>query len=355
MNNQEILRKIVNYIENVMKEKSLTSRDLADICVKKTGKMSPRTIDNMFKTPSSTTLSTLLKVCDGLDLNLNAVFHSIEIAKTSAENGQHRFIFDIEHPAYNGYTGNYHVFFLPTSAYPEDHSGQTLVHGTLRLGDFNSMHECSAILDIDSGDFTNEGTPFSKHYEGTLVYSSNSQMFCRLVCSKYGDMWFMVFNHGNLNNKELACVIGCAATASSGRYRHPAIHRFCLCNMQQYPEIDSDTRTLIEGLLRIQEKHIWIKKKTLNELLLHNNFDPYFRRNLENYLNIATEYYALPKNTLKEDIPLSTSVKELAKLCNESNLEKTFHILNEDDRELSCILKGCLATPTTPATPSEAE
>lgn len=28
MNNQEILRKIVNYIENVMKEKSLTSRDL---------------------------------------------------------------------------------------------------------------------------------------------------------------------------------------------------------------------------------------------------------------------------------------------------------------------------------------
>ncbi len=81
MNNQEILRKIVNYIENVMKEKSLTSRDLADICVKKTGKMSPRTIDNMFKTPSSTTLSTLLKVCEGLDLNLNAVFHSIEIAK----------------------------------------------------------------------------------------------------------------------------------------------------------------------------------------------------------------------------------------------------------------------------------
>ena len=109
MNNQEILRKIVNYIENVMKEKSLTSRDLADICAKKTGKMSPRTIDNMFRTPSSTTLSTLLKVCDGLDLNLNAVYHSIEIAKTSAENGQQRFIFDIDHPAYNGYTGNYQI------------------------------------------------------------------------------------------------------------------------------------------------------------------------------------------------------------------------------------------------------
>lgn len=147
MNNQEILQKIVAYIEAIMVDKSMTSRDLAEICAKRSGKMSPRTIDKMFKTPSSTTLSTLLKVCDGLDLNLNAVFHSIEIAKTSAENGQQRLVYEIDNPAYNGYTGNYHVFYLPTSAYPEDHADQTLVHGVLKLGDFNSMHECSAILD----------------------------------------------------------------------------------------------------------------------------------------------------------------------------------------------------------------
>ena len=69
MNNQEILQKIVAYIEAIMVDKSMTSRDLAEICAKRSGKMSPRTIDKMFKTPSSTTLSTLLKVCDGLDLN----------------------------------------------------------------------------------------------------------------------------------------------------------------------------------------------------------------------------------------------------------------------------------------------
>lgn len=217
------------------------------------------------------------------------------------------------------------------------------------------MHECSAILDIDSGDLTTEGSPFSKHYEGTLIYSSNSQMFCRLVCSKYGDMWFMVFNHGNLNNKELACVVGCAATASSGRIRHPAIHRFCLCNMQQYPVIDPDTQSLIEGLLRIQEKHIIIKKETVDTLLKQGSFDPAFRTNLENYLNIAQVYYALPKGTLKEDIPLATSIKELAKLSNVSSLEKTYHILHEDDRELSCILKNCLTAPTVPKETSESE
>ena len=96
--------------------------------------------------------------------------------------------------------------------------------------------------------------------------------------------------------------------------------------MQQYPVIDPDTQSLIEGLLRIQEKHIIIKKETVDTLLKQGSFDPAFRTNLENYLNIAQVYYALPKGTLKEDIPLATSIKELAKLSNISSLEKTYHI-----------------------------
>ena len=41
MNNQEILRQIVDYIKSVMDERSLSSRDLAKICAEKAGKMSP--------------------------------------------------------------------------------------------------------------------------------------------------------------------------------------------------------------------------------------------------------------------------------------------------------------------------
>ena len=59
MNNQEILRQIVDYIKSVMDERSLSSRDLAKICAEKAGKMSPRTIDYMFKAPSSTTFGKL--------------------------------------------------------------------------------------------------------------------------------------------------------------------------------------------------------------------------------------------------------------------------------------------------------
>ena len=177
------------------------------------------TIDKMFKTPSSTTLSTLLKVCDGLDLNLKCGISFHRNCKNIMQRmGSNVLSMKLTIPLTTVIQETTMCFICQHRLTQKTMLTQTLVHGVLKLGDFNSMHECSAILDIDSGDLTTEGSPFSKHYEGTLIYSSNSQMFCRLVCSKYGDMWFMVFNHGNLNNKELACVVGCAATASSGRY-----------------------------------------------------------------------------------------------------------------------------------------
>lgn len=340
MNNQEILRQIVDYIKSVMDERSLSSRDLAKICAEKAGKMSPRTIDYMFKAPSSTTISTLLKICDGLDLNLTAILHSIEIAKTASEKNQQKLIYDISNPAYYGYTGKYHVFFLSTAANPEECQDKPLTHGILQLGDIYGTNECSAILDLDSGDLTPEGEPFSKHYEGTLVYSSTKMIFCQLACNRCGDMWSLVFDHGDLNNKDLACIVGCAATSSSGRFRYPAIHRFCLCNVEQYPTIDSATQELIQGILRLQNNRIIIKKAHIDEFLNRTDIDPAFKVNLQNHLNIAKDYYSIDKSALTTDLDFSVYTESIAKLCNVSELERTYHIRHNDDRMLSSILKN---------------
>lgn len=323
-----------------MDERSLSSRDLAKICAEKAGKMSPRTIDYMFKAPSSTTISTLLKICDGLDLNLTAILHSIEIAKTASEKNQQKLIYDISNPAYYGYTGKYHVFFLSTAANSEEYQDKPLTHGILQLGDIYGTNECSAILDLDSGDLTPEGEPFSKHYEGTLVYSSTKMIFCQLACNRYGDMWSLVFDHGDLNNKDLACIVSCAATSSSGRIRYPAIHRFCLCNVEQYPTIDSATQELIQGILRLQNNRIIIKKAQIDEFFNRTDIDPAFKVNLQNHLNIAKDYYSIDKSALTTDLDFSVYAECIAKLCNVSELERTYHIRHNDDRMLSSILKN---------------
>lgn len=334
MTNSEIIMNVVQYIESIISKKGISHRGLSNLCHSKGEPVSQNTISRMFKTPSSTTISTLLKVCDALDLNLSAIFRSIEAAKTSDSTNDSRLVYNINEHPYTGYTGKYHVFFLNT-----DHDSQEkLVHGNLEFGDFYATGECYARLDIDSGDFTQSGEPFTKHYEGVLVYSTNAQMFCQLVSNKYGDMWFLVFNHGNLNNKSLACVLGCAATASSGRIRHPAMHRFCLCNKEQYPELDKPTQNSLRNLLRIHNNLIFVLEERITELLKDETIDSTFRRNLTNHLNIAPKYYGLSKNVLKDSVDPSAYANAISKVLGMSVNERCFRIMPDDDTELKNLL-----------------
>ena len=68
--------------------------------------------------------------------------------------------------------------------------------------------------------------------------------------------------------------------------------------------------------------------------------------NIKNYLNIAKEYYAIPKDVIRTELDLSAYFDDLAKLCEKSILEKTYHVKHGDDRELSCILRHSL-TPVS--------
>lgn len=334
--NSEIIQNTIAIIRQKMKERNLTYTAVSNLCSKNKESVSPKSIGNMLNNPSSTTMSTLLKVCNALELNLAAILHSIESGLISNNT---KLFYDINNPAYSGYTGEYHVFFLSTIPNSDAHMEKPLIHGTLKLGDLHSVHECTAILDINSGDIGKNGEQFTKHYEGVLVYSSNSMMFCNLIGNAYGDMWFLVFNHGNLNSNELACVLGCAATSSSGRTtRYPAIHRFCLCNKAKYPVISEETKRHIQGLLRIQNNELYVKKEKVQTFLSRTDLDPIFRQNLENYLRIAEEYWKLPKSVLKNRVQPSVFANTIAELCEVSGQEKTYYILPNDDDELTSIL-----------------
>lgn len=120
------------------------------------------------------------------------------------------------------------------------------------------------------------------------------------------------------------------------REEHTAL---CLCNKQKYPEISNSTKKHIQGLLRLQNRNIFIKKDILNEYLQRENLDPIFKRNIENYLNIASDYYAIPKNVLDIDLKPDVYCKGIAELCELSELEKAYHIRHSDGRELGSILK----------------
>ena len=125
MKNADIIKKITDYIQSVATERGLTHRDIANLCSQKGANVAQTTITKMFNKPSSMTISTLLKVCDGLDLNLNAIFHSLENMKTVGKNKGSRFRYDINDDAFVRYPGKYHIFFLSTTP----NSEEKLIHG----------------------------------------------------------------------------------------------------------------------------------------------------------------------------------------------------------------------------------
>lgn len=134
MDNDQILLIIVEKIKDEMKRRNFSQNDLAEFCEKKCKEKDPKskgvsqsTISNIFKKTSSLRLSTLLKVCDCLDLNLFAIFRSI--SNSLATKAENMLIFDIKDPAFRGYISNMFIYFLSTNTT----ESTELIYGELEI------------------------------------------------------------------------------------------------------------------------------------------------------------------------------------------------------------------------------
>lgn len=375
MNNVDIINNIVHYINTVKEERGLNDNQLSQLCDEKGNPVSANTIRTMFRTPSSVRVTTLLNVCNSLGLNLRAVFHAIELSNTS-DGESHGLSYDVTEQAFQPYIGKFHVFFLSTQESktsdedyeeaPTDEDKKYVtgaerrdeeyklarthkypLHGTIEILDKYGMGECTATLVIDTGDLHPEThEPVKKVYEGPLIRSAHDVMFCKLVSSKLGDTWSLVFQRSSLNTKKLICTMGVAATASSGPNRLPAIHRFCLVNATRYKTVSEEKRLALRGILRIQGKHITISKKEVEDFLDMDGLDENFKKNLSNYLNIAEIYYRIPKANLSDQVNPVTYAQTIASMCDHSELARVYHIRDEDNTILTNLLKNSRQKPT---------
>lgn len=335
MTNAEIIQNVTKYIEEIAKSKNYSQRDISRLCSEKGAPVSQTTIAKMFSKPSSTTISTLLKVCDGLDLNLSSIFHAMENMKTAGSGNENRFRYDIKDDAFKRYPGEYHIFFLSTTPNTEP----KLDRGLLKIDDLHSNGECSVSLRIDTGDLDLDGKPGYKDFEGRLTYSTNGIMFCTLQCARYGDQWLCVFQHVKLNIQALSCTMGCAATSCSGPTAYPAIHRFCFCSTTEYPVISSETEKEIMGILRMQNDTLFVKKEDMENFLKSKDETVRLFKHMKHYLDIADTYYAIPKDTFKKDADAETFSRTMAELATLSGMETCMHILPSDTSQYRNILE----------------
>lgn len=317
MDNMELIKSAIDYIFSYTKERHISQMQISKLCP---DGITQGTISNMFKNPTRTTISTLISVCNGLNLNLSDIFREIEKANFSK---QCKFIYDINDVAFDGHIGNYHIYFLPTTP-----NNKILYHhGILSLEDPKNIGKCCAHLELDTGDKTNAGTNFIKKYDGQLVISKTGCAYIDFISPDLGDMWFLVINHNYLNNKKLLCTLANAVTSSAGKVRYPTMHRAIISRT----ELDEKILSYIRGLLLISNENIIISTKKVNEFFKDGNLSDKDKNTIKGLVDNSETFISLSKNMIKSTLADSEYAYVIANLLNYSISPVNNKITNDED------------------------
>lgn len=271
MNNQEYVKKIVSYIRSYMEQNNITQKKLESLCKEKDSAVSQGTISNIFAKPSSARLSTLINICDGLDISLSSLMKNIELSQKLPDPSSNLMIYDTSDPSYRGYFKKYFIYFLSTD---EKNNGE-LVYGELDFKNRNAPSPCKASLELYTGEpdpDTNRSR--TKSYTGDMVISRVGCIYCNLISYEYGDIWTLAFNHLQLNIHSFIGAIGCGITSASGSKRFPTIHKVFLSST----ELSEEQQRYVSGLLRLYRDEITISKKQLNAFMNHSGLDLKFKK-----------------------------------------------------------------------------
>lgn len=332
MDNSKILSSILHHIKVEMQRRHLSQQKLADLCTEIGKKVSQGTISNMFNQPSSARLSSILNVCEALDLNLFAIFR--EIDNDISTNPESNLIYNINHPAFQGYLSPMYIYYIETSST----NSKRLLKGELSVGDFYHTNECIAHLRIDTKEVDDDGKTKYKDYYGNVVINRNTSIFFHLASNRLGDEWSLIFNHGNLNQNTLACSLGTAVTLSSGKStRYPTMHFVCLSKQ----ELSAEKEKIIANRLLVHNQNIVISESKLNEFLSLEDLEPVFKDNVLHCINRdVAKSYIIPLSSVTQYVSDQKVLYQMiVKLLEYSACESSYRIPPDEDTKLFTMLK----------------
>lgn len=338
MENKEVIHATINYIREYVTTENISQEKVREMCIDKGYTISQGSISNMFNRPSSTTLSTLLKVCDGLEINLLEIFNHVYRSQIG-ENSQGKLIYNINDDAYEGYKNTFHIYFLPTT----NNNGLYQHHGILHLNDLHNLGECNAHFKLDTGEKNSDGSPFIKIYNGQFVISKMGCAYISLISEKYGDMWFLIINHDYLNKKQLICTLANAVTASSGRVRYPTLHRAVLSR----EELDDNVLTYIRGFLHLSSDEVIVSSEQFNAFLDEATLSKKAKEKLTSLKENSESFFSFSKSILETSLSHSEYAYVISQLVNYSVAPKNNKVTDKDDEYVFQIISNFIKNRST--------
>ncbi len=132
------------------------------------------------------------------------------------------FTTDPQSRQFDGYTGEFHCYFLPTIS-----TQNNLLHGILTLSSKSPI--CEAKLSLDINETDKDGGKIYKEYTGFAVISNLVHTcYVFLFSPQLGEISVINYRHFVLNFRDLDCCIAEVITTGAGKERYPTSHRMLI-------------------------------------------------------------------------------------------------------------------------------
>lgn len=305
---KEFNDRLKDNIQTKISQMNLKQNEIVDRCRAAGVMISQGTISNISNKDKSISLSTVVGLCKGLEIDIHEILpetvprKSVTTASfrmpTSATNNN----------AYKGYIGSYHVYFFPTISNKEE-----LLHGELEISSPSDEKICSATMTLHTGDkkiINGKEVEIIKEYVGEFFISIPMQSgYCILKNAQMDEQCFFIFHHWHIYSNDLMCRMAVAATTSAGSNRRPTVHRLYMCR----EPLSEENQKYIRGQLRLNESEILIAKDQYERLILQEKIPKEFcdifekEAKLDQYYSV-TEAKLVNCNIVEKDFAQAISL-----------------------------------------------
>lgn len=299
---KQISLKIKSYIDS----SKITQKQIVKNCESKGLFISQGTISHALNEPESMTFATLIKICTGLNIELEDLF--VEKKHQNFLYSQDNNLFmesdlliqDPSNSAFQGYLGTFFTYFHQT----KDKDKDNIIEGRITFEPTEDNTKCKATFFLPTGQVkmvNGKKIETIKKYSGQLIISiSMRSAYC--ILSSENEICFFIFSHFHIITENLRCTMANAVTTSAGSNRRPTCHRICLSDRK----IEGDNLNYIKGQLLLNNSDILISVSKLEELKKSKVLSPEILEVLEGAIQ-KEKYYSISEskligNNIAEDV-----------------------------------------------------
>ncbi|MGN0482582.1 MAG: helix-turn-helix domain-containing protein [Lachnospiraceae bacterium] len=338
MHMPDLSQTVSQNLKLIMKQKKITQKSLAEKCMQKGLSISQGTISNVLNNTSSCSISTLEKICVGLDIEISQVFSPPMSPKREDTVSYQNLITNPSDSAFRGYLQTFHVYFYQTAG-----KNSELLQGELTFSPSQDKTICKAHFILHApitGSDADHASSIEKIYTGSLSISLTMQVcFCELYSDALGEMCFLIFKHFYLFNSPLTCIMANAITTSSGVSRRPTVHRICLSSQK----LSDEQLSYLKGQLLLNGAEIVISDKKLEAFKKSPQVSKNFLPVLENAVQ-RNVYHSISESRLMAGaLPEQELIQMISLLRSYSSAPKYSKVSAKTDENLFILIEGASA------------